>query len=75
MSALDDAIAAHLAHPAGSQADALTESLTDQALQPLKLREGWENEPIEVPFPWHWRVAAVLAGVLLSIAGAWSQTS
>lgn len=68
MSALDDAIAAHAAHPAGSGFDPLSDSLADQACPPTaagpQLRAGWENEPIEVPIPWRLALVAFLIGLL-----------
>lgn len=79
MSALDDAIAAHMAHPAASGFDCLTDSLVDQqapqpgpAAPPLKLREGWEHEPIELPITPRWALmglAVLLLTLLLSACG------
>ena len=72
MSALDDAIAAHAAHPAAAGFDPLSDSLwgqlttQDGAAAPLRLREGWETEPIEVPLPWRLGAMAVVLGAVLS---------
>lgn len=63
-SAFDDAIQAHLAHPAASGCDPLTDSLADQAL-PYTLRAGWEHEPIAVPLPWRWAALAFVLTVLV----------
>lgn len=64
MSALDEAIAAHAAHPAASGFDPLSDSLADQLCpQPIALRAGWENEPIEVPIPRLLGIAAFLLGL------------
>lgn len=64
MSALDDAIATHAAHPAASGFDPLSDSLAEQATaQPIPLRAGWENEPIEVPIPRLLGLAAFLLGL------------
>ena len=66
MTPLDDAVAAHMAHPAGSGADPLTDSLCDQvtmpAQPPLSLRPGWEHEPIDVPMPLWLALAAFCLG-------------
>lgn len=62
MSALDDAIQAHMAHPAASGFDPLTDSLADQAAPPCTLRAGWEAEPIAVSLPWRLCVLALLVG-------------
>lgn len=72
MSALDDAIAAHMAHPAGSMGDPLSDSLAEQqaCTQPAPvaespaLREGWENEPVRVPRNWKLYLLALLLGML-----------
>lgn len=72
MSALDDAIAAELSHPAGACADPLTDSLASQAgaAQTPALRAGWEHEPIEVPVPWRLLALVVLLSALaFSLAG------
>lgn len=72
MSALDDAIRAHMAHPAASGFDPLTDSLADQAAPSTgyTLRAGWENEPIAVPPPWRWMALAFLLAVLgFTLAG------
>jgi hypothetical protein len=67
MSALDDAIAAHAAHPAAAGFDPLSDSLAEQAcVQPYRLQPAWENEPIEVPLPWRLGALAVVVGALLS---------
>lgn len=63
MSALDDAIQAHLAHPAGSGFDPLTDSLAEQAAARPPLRAGWETEPIVVPMPWRVALVAFLLGL------------
>lgn len=71
MSTLDDAIAAHAAHPAGGLSDPLTDSLAEQTTQPMplhptvQLREGWEHERIDVPMPFLVGVTAVLFGCLV----------
>ena len=66
MSAFDDAVHHAMAHPAGSLADPLTDSLCDQAnTLPAPLREGWENEPIQVPLRWWWVVLWLLVGCFL----------
>jgi hypothetical protein len=71
MSALDDAIATHMAHGAGACADPLTDSLAEQcahSAEPpprLHLRPGWENEPPEPPIPWRWIWPAAAAVTLL----------
>lgn len=62
MSAFDDAIAQHAAHPACSLADPLTDSLCDQATRPAPQADGWDAEPIAVAMPWWLAVAAVLVG-------------
>lgn len=70
MTLLDDAIAAHAAHAAGSLGDPLTESLLDQqayATDPVPLREGWENEPVTMPHNWPLYVLAVGLGMLISV--------
>jgi len=67
MSALDDAIATHMAHPAGAGADCLTDSLCDDqrtAPAPLHIRDGWEHEPVEVPHPWLLYLLAFFAGLI-----------
>ena len=64
MSALDDAIQAHMTHGAGACADPLTDSLADQA-QPC-LREGWAHEPIDPPIPWAFYAVVVAVTVALS---------
>ena len=61
MTTLDDAIQAHMAHPAASGFDPLTDSLADQAA-PYPLREGWQTEPIAVPMPWLLGLLALLVG-------------
>jgi hypothetical protein len=72
MSALDDAIAGHAAHPAMGGADPLSDSLVDQCTRPavlpplVPLRAGWENEPAEPPVPWLRMLAVVLLTVLVS---------
>ena len=64
---LDDAVALHMAHAAGSGADPLTDSMLDQlATQPVPLREGWETEPIEVPLPWRLGALVVVVTALAS---------
>jgi hypothetical protein len=65
MSALDDAIATHMAHGAGACADPLTDSLADQCTQPAPLRPGWENEPAEPPIHWGWLATVVVLTVLV----------
>lgn len=79
MSALDDAIAAHLAHPAGGCGDPLSEALLEQAQGvighapvahgPVVLREGWEDEPVRVPHLWWFYLLCFVAGCLLSGCG------
>lgn len=65
--AFDQAVAAHLAHPAASGSDPLTDSLFDQLPTPsAPLRAGWEHEPIEVTLPWRLGAMAVVVGALLS---------
>lgn len=65
--ALDQAVAAHMAHPAASGADPLTDSLFDQLpTQPAPLRPGWEAEPIVVPLPWRLGALVVVLTALLS---------
>ena len=70
-SAFDQAVAAHLAHPAASGSDPLTDSLFDQLhTQPAPLRADWEHEPIEVPLPWRLgALVVVLTAVLSSLLG------
>lgn len=73
MSTLDDAISAHLAHPAGAGFDPLTDSLAEQDLMATqsaaldeapRLREGWETEPVRVPHAWGVYVVTFLVGLL-----------
>lgn len=73
MTALDNAVAAHMAHAAASGTDPLTDSLCDQcaltsetAHTPLHLRAGWEHEPIEVPLPWRLGALVVVVTALVS---------
>lgn len=79
MSALDDAIAASMAHPAGGMNDPLTDSLIEQqactAPAPFDAAAAapcpnpqWADEPIEVRFPW-WLVAAALLVGCFGLAG------
>lgn len=65
MSTLDDAILAHMAHGAGACADPLTDSLSEQTTQP-RLREGWENEPVDPPHAWGLYFVAVLVSIALA---------
>lgn len=68
MSTLDDAIAAHMAHGAASGFDPLTDSLAEQQdMQTPALRAGWETEPTEVHFPRWLALAAITAGIVLSM--------
>lgn len=53
---LDQAVAAHLAHPAASGSAPLT----------TPLRAGWEHEPIEVPLPWRLGALMVVITALVS---------
>lgn len=67
MSLLDDAVAAFLA-PSSGHSDPLTAATLDQCTQPAaldapQLREGWENEPIDVPPNWRFVLACVLCGL------------
>lgn len=66
MSALDNAIQAHMAHPAASGFDPLTDSLGDQAAlaAPYALRPGWKDEPVTVPPPWRWMLLAFILTAL-----------
>lgn len=61
MTALDDAIQAHMSHAAASGFDPLTDSLAEQAV-PYPLREGWETEAVAVPMPWLLGLLALLVG-------------
>lgn len=69
MSALDDAIAAHLAHAAASGTDPLTDSLCEQAMQHQPAANlAWLNEPTNPPHPFRLYalcVALCLAASLL----------
>lgn len=67
MSLLDDAVAAFLA-PSSGHSDPLTAATLDQCTQPAaldapRLREGWENEPIDVPPNWRFVLACFLCGL------------
>lgn len=64
MSTLDDAVQAHMAHGAGACADPLTDRLSEQ-MQP-RLREGWENEPVDPPHNWFLYAVVLLVTVALS---------
>ena len=66
MSALDDAIATHMAHGAGACADPLTDSLAEQCTQPVPLRPGWENEVPEPPVHKGWALTIVLLTIVVS---------
>jgi hypothetical protein len=78
MSALDDAITAHMAHPAGGGTDCLTDSLCDEQITqpaPLHIREGWEHEPIDPGHPWLLYLVAFLFGLLgFGALGGCAQT-
>lgn len=72
MSALDEAVARHMAHPAGGHDDPLTTSLDEQFAcstqhAPLapRLREGWKHEPIVVPHCWWFYALCFFAAMLL----------
>lgn len=64
MSTLDNAIQAHMAHGAATCADPLTDSLAEQTTP--RLREGWENEPVDPPHAWGLYALAMLVTVALS---------
>ena len=71
MSTLDDAIQAHMAHGAGACADPLTDCLGEQ-MQP-RLREGWEDEPIDPPHAWRlYALAALVSFALAHCNRGWS---
>jgi hypothetical protein len=65
MSALDDAIAHHMAHGAGACADPLTDSMAEQCTQPVLLRPGWENEVPEPPVHKGWALSVLLATIFV----------
>jgi hypothetical protein len=71
MSAFHNAIAAYLA-PSSGHSDPLTAATLDQCTQPApleaaapRLREGWENEPIDPPHPWMFYGWCALCGFFL----------
>lgn len=69
MSLLDDAVAAFLA-PSSGHSDPLTAAMLDQSTQPAaldapRLREGWEDEPIDPPHPWLFYAWCGLCGFFL----------
>jgi hypothetical protein len=73
MSTFDDAIATHCAHGAGACSDPLTDSLAEQTQQP-RLREGWEDEPIDPPHAWGLYALAVLVSFALAhCTSGWSR--
>lgn len=79
MSALDDAISAHMAHAAGSGTDPLTDALCDQCTAPAPLyaphpAQAEAEEAIRVP---RWAllllVAVFLAGALWPAGFPWGS--
>lgn len=75
MSALDDAVAAYLAHSTG-HADPLTTAMQDQCGQPggPTLRPGWEDEPIAVPSNWRFLAVCALCALFVSVLASGCST-
>jgi hypothetical protein len=71
VSALDDAVAAFLATSTG-HADPLTSALQDQCTLPSQpsgptLRQGWEDEDVNVPSNWRFLAVCALCALFASV--------